>query len=127
LLAFSGGSAELFGSETSEAAVVKQVLGGLGVDLERVVFEDRSRNTFENARYSKDLIVPKPGECWLLITSAYHMPRAVGVFRKVGWDVLPYPTGQPVHWRCSGGSMWHTGWRSSISPCIAGWGCWPTI
>jgi uncharacterized SAM-binding protein YcdF (DUF218 family) len=90
-LAFSGGSGELFGSGTSEAAVIKRILRGLGADLERVVFEDRSRNTFENARYSKDLIVPKPDECWLLITSAYHMPRAVGVFQKVGWDVLPYP------------------------------------
>ncbi len=100
-LAFSGGSGELFGSETSEAAVVKQALRGLGLDPERVVFEDRSRNTFENARYSKDLLKPKPDECWLLITSAYHMPRAVGVFQKVGWDVLPYPvsyrtTGAPV-------------------------------
>jgi uncharacterized SAM-binding protein YcdF (DUF218 family) len=90
-LAFSGGSGELFGSGTSEAAVIKRILMGLGVDLDRVVFEDRSRNTFENARYSKDLIAPKPDECWLLITSAYHMPRAVGVLQKVGWDVLPHP------------------------------------
>jgi uncharacterized SAM-binding protein YcdF (DUF218 family) len=100
-LAFTGGSGELFGSETSEAAVVKQALRGLGLDPERVVFEDRSRNTFENARYSKGLLEPKPDECWLLITSAYHMPRAVGVFQRVGWDVLPYPvsyrtTGAPV-------------------------------
>ena len=101
-LAFSGGSGELFGSEISEAAVVKRALKGLGVDLERVVFEDRSRNTFENARYSKDLLKPKLGECWLLITSAYHMPRAVGVFQEVGWDVLPYPVG----YRTTGAPIW---------------------
>ena len=100
-LVFSGGSGKLFGSETSEGAVVKQALRGLGLDPERVVFEDRSRNTFENARYSKDLLMPKPDECWLLITSAYHMPRAVGVFQRIGWDMLPYPvsyrtTGAPV-------------------------------
>ena len=92
-LAFSGGSGELFGSETSEAAVVKQALRGLGLDPEGVVFEDRSRNTFENARYSKDLLKPKADECWLLVTSAYHMARAVGVFQRIGWNVLPYPVG----------------------------------
>jgi uncharacterized SAM-binding protein YcdF (DUF218 family) len=90
-LAFTGGSGELFGRTSSEAAVVKQALRGLGADLERVVFEDRSRNTFENAHYSKDLLEPKLGECWLLITSAHHIARAVGVFERVGWDVVPYP------------------------------------
>jgi uncharacterized SAM-binding protein YcdF (DUF218 family) len=90
-LAFSGGSGELFGSAPSEAAVVKEHLSELGVDPNRVIFEDRSRNTFENARYSKSLLEPEAGECWLLITSAYHMPRALGVFQRSGWDVLPYP------------------------------------
>jgi uncharacterized SAM-binding protein YcdF (DUF218 family) len=128
-LAFSGGSGELFGSETSEAAVVKQALRGLGLDPERVVFEDRSRNTFENARYSKHLLKPKPDECWLLITSAYHMPRAVGVFQGIGWMSCRTrsTTGQPAHERSSGGSMWQTGCRSSTLPCTAGWGCWPTM
>lgn len=61
---------------------------GLG---ERVVFEDRARNTYENAVFSKQLAAPRPGERWLLVTSAAHMPRAVGVFRQVGWPVIPYP------------------------------------
>jgi uncharacterized SAM-binding protein YcdF (DUF218 family) len=90
-LAFSGGSSQLFGSAPSEAAVVKGHLGELGIDPKRVIFEDRSRNTFENARYSKSLLKPEPDECWLLITSAYHMSRALGVFQRAGWDVLPYP------------------------------------
>ena len=90
-LAFSGGSSQLFGSAPSEAAVVKGHLSELGIDPKRVIFEDRSRNTFENARYSKSLLEPEPGECWLLITSAYHMSRALGVFQGAGWDVLPYP------------------------------------
>jgi uncharacterized SAM-binding protein YcdF (DUF218 family) len=57
----------------------------------RVVFEDRARNTYENAVLSKQLAAPAPGERWLLVTSAAHMPRSVGVFRKVGWPVTPYP------------------------------------
>ena len=61
---------------------------GLG---ERVAFEDRARNTYENAVFSKQLAAPRPGERWLLVTSAAHMPRAVGVFRQVGWPVIPYP------------------------------------
>jgi len=58
---------------------------------ERVLFEDRARNTYENALYSKRLASPAPGERWLLVTSAAHMPRSVGVFRQVGWPVVPYP------------------------------------
>jgi uncharacterized SAM-binding protein YcdF (DUF218 family) len=58
---------------------------------ERVVFEDRARNTYENAVFSKQLASPQPGERWLLVTSAAHMPRSVGIFRQVGWPVIPYP------------------------------------
>jgi uncharacterized SAM-binding protein YcdF (DUF218 family) len=90
-LAFTGGSGELFGSGVSEAAVAERTLAGLGADLERVIFEGRARNTFENAQYVGALLEPERHECWVLITSAYHMPRAVGVFQKVGWRVLPYP------------------------------------
>ena len=55
------------------------------------MFEDRSRNTHENAVFSHALAQPKPGETWVLITSAFHMPRAVGAFRRAGWTVVPYP------------------------------------
>jgi uncharacterized SAM-binding protein YcdF (DUF218 family) len=128
-LAFTGGSGELFGRTSSEAAVVKQALRGLGADLERVVFEDRSRNTFENAHYSKDLLEPKLGECWLLITSAHHIARAVGVFQRVGWDVMPTRStiAQPAQKPSQGGSTSRVACKSSTLPCTAGWGCWPTI
>ena len=64
----------------------------------RVIAEDKSRNTVENALFSKRLAQPKPGERWLLVTSAYHMPRSVGVFRKAGFPVEAYP----VDWRTRG-------------------------
>lgn len=95
-LVFAGGSAALFDDAVREADIARQVLGQMGVDTGRVKFERESRNTDENAAFAKRMINPQPGEVWLLITSAYHMPRAVGVFRKVGWDVTAYPVDYSV-------------------------------
>lgn len=62
-----------------------------GVEAERIIFESESRNTIENALFSKALANPSDGDTWLLVTSASHMPRAVGIFRKAGWPVVPVP------------------------------------
>lgn len=67
-----------------------------GIARTRIVIEEKSRSTHENALFGKRLLQPKPGENWLLVTSAYHMPRAVGSFRAVGWPVIPYPVGQKI-------------------------------
>jgi uncharacterized SAM-binding protein YcdF (DUF218 family) len=56
-----------------------------------MLVEDRSRTTSENAVFSRELAKPKEGERWLLVTSAWHMPRAIGVFEKAGFPVIPYP------------------------------------
>jgi uncharacterized SAM-binding protein YcdF (DUF218 family) len=63
-----------------------------------VISERTSRNTLENAEFSKSVAAPKNGERWLLLTSAYHMPRSIGIFRKIGFDVEPYP----ADWRLAG-------------------------
>ena len=96
---YSGGSAN-FLSDTSakEADYAMQILEGLGVAKERLIIERESRNTFENSFFSKALAQPKSGERWLLVTSASHMPRAMGVFRAVGFNVEAYP----VDWRTRG-------------------------
>jgi len=62
-----------------------------GGDLTRIKLETRSRNTFENAMYSAELIKPKPDERWLLVTTALHMPRSIGTFRRAGFKVESYP------------------------------------
>ncbi len=67
------------------------MLIALGIAEHRLILETKSRDTAENAALSRDLVKPKPGETWVLITSALHMPRAVGVFRKAEWRVIPYP------------------------------------
>ena len=62
-----------------------------GIAPERIILEERSRSTHENAVYAKELIRPLPGETWILVTSAFHMPRAVASFEAVDWPVIPYP------------------------------------
>ena len=92
-LVFTGGSGHIEQGITNEAKFVRILLAQLGMDVSRIVFESRSRTTFENAAFSRDLVQPQPGQTWLLVTSAIHMPRSVGVFRRAGWTVLPYPVG----------------------------------
>jgi uncharacterized SAM-binding protein YcdF (DUF218 family) len=90
-LLFTGGSGVLFGQDYKEDVAARAALRQAGVDTDRVLFESESRNTWENAVYSKKLVAPAPGETWILVTSAMHMPRSVGIFRRIGWQVLPYP------------------------------------
>ena len=67
-----------------------------GIAPARVTIEEQSRSTHENAVYAKEVIRPAPGEKWVLVTSAYHMPRAVAAFRAVGWAVIPHPVDYKV-------------------------------
>lgn len=90
-LVFAGGGPKLRGGAFREADASREVMIWLGMDVGRVTFERESRNTFENVVNAKALIHPAPGEVWLLVTSAYHMPRAVGIFRAEGWPVIPDP------------------------------------
>ena len=75
-----------------------RLLEALGVARERITLESRSRDTYENAVFTKRLVNPGPGERWLLITTAWHMPRAMGCFRQAGFAVQPWP----VDYRTSG-------------------------
>jgi uncharacterized SAM-binding protein YcdF (DUF218 family) len=90
-IVFSGGEGALLPQGHAEADESVGFFRALGVPRERLAIENRSRNTWENATRSFALVQPRPGETWLLVTSAWHMPRAVGCFRKVGWPVLPWP------------------------------------
>jgi uncharacterized SAM-binding protein YcdF (DUF218 family) len=102
-IVFSGGSANLISDDAREADFASAVFESLGIAKTRLIMERRSRNTQENAEFSKILVAPKAGERWLLVTSAFHMPRSVGLFRKAGFAVEPYP----VDWWVGGrGDLW---------------------
>lgn len=88
----SGGIGELLGEDgKSEAALSRDFLVEIGVPRERIEIEGRSRNTCENAIESKAIAKPAAGQTWLLVTSAFHMPRAVACFRAAGFPAIPYP------------------------------------
>lgn len=90
-IVFTGGEGSLIGSEGNESDATATLFRQMGLEGERFIFENASRNTRENALFTRDRVEPKPGERWLLVTSAYHMPRALGCFQAVGFPVIPYP------------------------------------
>jgi uncharacterized SAM-binding protein YcdF (DUF218 family) len=90
-LVFSGGSSEILTSKPAEAWAAAQLFTELGIPAARLEVEPNSRNTSENANFTRELVKPKPGEHWLLVTSAFHMPRAMGCFRKAGFAVEAFP------------------------------------
>jgi uncharacterized SAM-binding protein YcdF (DUF218 family) len=95
---YSGGTNALIFAEGVEAAFAVRQLEALGVAHDRITAEEQSRNTIENAVFSRLVANPKPGERWLLVTSAYHMPRAMAAFRAAQFPIEAYP----VDWRTRG-------------------------
>lgn len=84
----------------SEAAIAKDYFISLGIAPDRIFTEGQSQTTAENARFTANLLHPMPHSRWVLVTSGYHMPRAVGAFRQAGFDVVAFPAGFRTHgWR----------------------------
>ena len=90
-IVFSGGSGRLIYGGATEAELAARLFESFGIARERIVLEDKSRDTDENARFTRELLQPKPAERWLIVTSAHHMPRAIGVFRAAGFPVEAFP------------------------------------
>jgi len=107
-IVYSGGSGNLIDTSATEAPFAEALLRQFGVAPERIVLEGESRSTAENATLVRALVAPKPGELWLLVTSAWHMPRSIGVFRAAGLNVTAYP----VDWRTRG---WRDVWSTPNS------------
>mgnify|MGYP001765484299 CR=1 FL=1 len=108
-LVFTGGVASLVYSDATQAPsqMTSAIWQSLGVPQGQIVLEDRSRNTSENAIFTRDLVQPQPGQTWVLVTSAWHMPRAVETFERNGWTgLIPWP----VDFR-SGGQALRLEWR----------------
>lgn len=88
----TGGITAFSDADETEAAAAVRFFTDFGIAPDRLLVEDRARNTEENAQFAKSLAAPESGETWLLVTSAAHMPRSVGLFRKAGFEVIAWPT-----------------------------------
>ena len=90
-LALIGGEGEFFPVGFAELSATSGFVVEEGIAASRIILEEQSRSTHENAVFAKQLMRPKPDAIWVLVTSAYHMPRAVASFHAVDWPVIPYP------------------------------------
>jgi len=90
-LALVGGEGGFFPIGFAEARTTQGFVLDEGIPATQVIIEERSRSTHENAVFAKELIRPRPDQKWVLVTSAFHMPRAVAAFRAADWPVIPYP------------------------------------
>jgi uncharacterized SAM-binding protein YcdF (DUF218 family) len=114
-LLFTGGDGQLFAGSLTEAQRAARFFATMGVAPERLLLESASRTTYENAVFSARLPSVEPRQPWLLLTSAWHMPRAMASFKKAGWNVTPYPvdfrTGSTTPWTeyslADGARKWH--------------------
>lgn len=94
----SGGDGSLSGAYEGDAAASLRFFSAFGIPADRLIAERDSRTTFENAAFSRNVLEANGLSDCLLITSAFHMPRSVGLFRKAGIAVTPWP----VDYRTSG-------------------------
>jgi len=101
-LLFTGGIGSISGAGLTEAVRARMFFDDMGVEPARVRYEGASRNTYENATLSAALPGVDRKQPWLLLTSANHMPRSMGVFQKAGWNVTPYP----VDYRSASAPEW---------------------
>jgi uncharacterized SAM-binding protein YcdF (DUF218 family) len=90
-IVISGGSSSLIYDDGPEAGVAVREFEALGIPHDRISAEEQSRNTIENAVFSRLIANPQPGERWILVTSAFHMPRAIAVFRAADFPIEAYP------------------------------------
>ncbi len=91
-LLISGGDGSFSGAYQGDAAVARDFFGRFGIDTNRLIEEGSSRTTSENAANTAQILAREGLDNCLLVTSAFHMPRAVGLFRKMGVEVRPWPT-----------------------------------
>lgn len=96
-LVFSGGSGRLRDTVLGQPeipSIAVDFFVSLGVDPDRIIWEDQSRNTAENAQFSYGVAAPAAGETWVLVTSAFHMGRALTSFEGTGWrEIIPHRGG----------------------------------
>lgn len=91
-LVYSGGTGKVFYQELGESPIAKEFLKLTAIDEGRVIYEEKSRNTYENIMNSKEVVKPMAGEVWVVVTAFSHMPRAMGIMKKLDWPAIAYPS-----------------------------------
>ena len=101
---FTGFSGKLFHEGLSEAEITEKLIKALKIDSKKILFEKRSRNTFENALYTGEIIDELKIKRWGIVTSANHMKRAIATFEKqhpkIVFEAIPvdFQTANSVYW-----------------------------
>ncbi|MFZ4699458.1 MAG: YdcF family protein [Candidatus Methylumidiphilus sp.] len=116
LLLFSGGQSDVIARAVSVADAAREFYASMGVSADRVLYERAARNTYENAVLSARVPGVDKTQPWLLVTSAWHMPRSMALFQREGWNVTPYAvdyrTGSYTPWShysiAEGALRWET-------------------
>ena len=121
---FTGGEGSLLGTGPSEADRAKMFFDSFGIGANRVRYESVSRNTFENAVLTAQMPSVHKTDKWLLLTSAWHMPRSMATFEKAGWNVTAYPvdyrTGATTPWTEYDLQAGSEHWQILLHECV-GW------
>ena len=87
---YSGGSGLLHNQQLTHSYVAKLFFTNNVMKLDNIIFEDKSRNTYENILFSKKIAKPEINENWLIVTSAHHMQRALNIAERLEWKFIPY-------------------------------------
>ena len=87
---FSGGSGSIYNQKLTHSKVANLFFKRFEIRFDNIIYEDKSRNTYENILFSKKIANPKINENWLIVTSASHMPRALNIAEKLEWTFIPF-------------------------------------
>jgi uncharacterized SAM-binding protein YcdF (DUF218 family) len=102
---FSGGSGSISEPNLTHAFVAKKFFQNMDIDHKKIIYEDKSRNTYENILFSKRIARPHSAEKWLLVTSAFHLKRSLAISEKLKWTFIPFATdfnkSKKFKWRLS--------------------------
>ena len=89
---FSGGPAHIQHPNLTDSNAAKKFFDDMEINISNIIFENKSRNTYENILFSKNIIKPKKNENWIVISSASHLKRVLNVAEKLKWQLIPYAT-----------------------------------
>jgi uncharacterized SAM-binding protein YcdF (DUF218 family) len=121
-IVFTGGCVDTGEGCVPEAELAQRFFTQMGLAPDRVRYESASRTTFENALYTAQLPGVDKTRPWLLLTSAWHMPRSMAAFRAQGWNVTPWPadflSNEDMPWNAYSLTLGVRQWQLALHECL---------